>query len=197
MNDPRPAARGDGLPASTNPADATASDDAVFTTQRLVMRRLSRAHLADLQALYADPEVGRFLKPLDEAGHLRRIEEAEQMWALRGHGRVAVHDRHSGRFLGRSGLQHWPAHDEVEITWAFLREAWGHGFATETGRAWLRWGFAHLDVPYITAYIAPENEASRAVADRLGMSVRRTDVQHGREVLVYAASPETGKHEQR
>jgi RimJ/RimL family protein N-acetyltransferase len=172
----------------SQPHAAAGGDDPVLTTQRLVMRRLSRSHLGDLLALYADPEITRFLKPLDRAGHLRRIEEAEQMWATRGHGRVAVHERSTGRFLGRTGLQYWPAHDEVELTWAFRREAWGHGFATEAGLAWLRWGFEHLDLPYITAYIAPENTASRAVANRLDMTVRRTDVQHGREVLVYALS---------
>lgn len=169
------------------PRTAPGEDDVELTTRRLVMRRLGREHLPDLLALYADPEVSRFLKPLDEAGHLRRIEEAQQMWSTRGHGRVAVHERGSGRFLGRTGLQYWPAHDEVELTWAFRRDAWGRGFATEAGQAWLRWGFARLDVPSIVAYIAPENTASRAVAGRLGMTVRRTDVQHEREVLVYAA----------
>lgn len=156
------------------------------------MHRLSPAHLADLVALYADPEVARFLKPLDEDGHLKRINEAAQMWATRGHGRVAVLVRENGRFVGRSGLQYWPEHDEVEVTWALRRDAWGQGLATEAGGAWLRWGLEHLEVPYITAYIAPENLASRSVADRLGMSVLRTDVQHGREVLVYAAGPGAG-----
>lgn len=151
------------------------------------MHPLRRDHLPDLVALYADPDVGRFLAPLDEAGHLRRIVEAESMWRTRGHGRAAVLDRADGRFLGRSGLQFWADRDEVEVTWALRREAWGRGLATEAGRAWLRWGLEHLELPYVTAYIAPENLASRAVATRLEMTVLRTDVQHGRDVLVYAA----------
>ena len=172
----------------TRPDERTAPD-VVLTTARLVMRPLRRADLAELVALYAEPEVLRFLKPLDEAGHLARIDEAARMWRERGHGRVAVLDREDGRFLGRSGLQYWPAHDEVEVTWALRREAWGRGVATEAGGAWLRWGLEHLAVPYITANIAPENAASRSVAARLGMSVLRADVQHGRGVLVYAAGP--------
>ena len=164
--------------------------DAVLTTPRLVMRPLGPEHLPDLRALYADPEVGRFLKPLDDAGHLRRIEEATRMWATRGHGRVAVVERRTGRFLGRSGLQHWPQHDEVEVTWALRRDAWGHGYATEAGAAWVRWGFEHLQVPYLTAYIAPENTSSRSVAERLGMSVLRPDVHHDLPVLVYAVRRE-------
>jgi RimJ/RimL family protein N-acetyltransferase len=150
------------------------------------MRPLGRGYVADLVELYADPAVTEFLAPLDEAGHLRRCLEAEQMWAGRGYGRAAFHDRADGRFVGRGGLQYWPHFDEVEVTWALRRDAWGRGLATEAGEAWLRWGLERLDVPYITAFVAPENIGSRAVAERLGMSVLRTDTQHGREVLVYA-----------
>jgi RimJ/RimL family protein N-acetyltransferase len=150
------------------------------------MRPLTRGYVADLVDLYSDPGVTRFLTPLDEAGHLRRCLEAEEMWACRGYGRVAFHEKVSGRFVGRGGLQYWPGFDEVEVTWALRRDAWGQGLATEAGDAWVRWGLEHLDVPYITALIAPENTGSRGVAERLGMSVLRTDTQHGREVLVYA-----------
>lgn len=150
------------------------------------MRPLTLDYLADMIDLYADPGVSRFLKPLDEAGHLRRCLEAEEMWASRGYGRVALHRMASGRFIGRGGLQYWPQFEEVEVTWALRRDAWGQGLATEAGGFWVRWGLEHLDVPYITALIAPENVGSRAVAERLGMSVLRTDSQHGREVLVYA-----------
>ena len=163
-------------------------NEVVLVTPRLVMRPLMRDHLADMLDLYADPAVTRFLKPLDEAGHLRRCLEAEEMWASRGYGRVAFHDRASGRFVGRGGLQYWARFDEVEVTWALCRDAWGQGLATEAGGAWVQWGLEHLDVPYITALIAPENTGSRAVAERLGMSVLRTDTQHAREVLVYALS---------
>lgn len=159
---------------------------AVLTTPRLLMRRLTSEYLPDLLDLYADPDVVRFLTPLDEAAHLARLREAEEMWRTRGYGRAAIHERHGGRFVGRGGLQYWPHRDEVEVTWALRRDAWGRGYATEAGGAWLRWGLEHLEVPYITALIAPENTASRNVAERIGMSVARSDVQHGRAVLVYA-----------
>jgi len=163
-----------------------AHGDVVLRTERLEMRPLGPAYLPHMLALYEDPWVTEFLMPLDEAGHLDRLREHEQMWATRGLGRVAVHARDDGRFLGRGGLHHWARFDEVEVGWALRTDAQGQGFATESARAWLEWGLARLDVPYLTAYIAPENTASRAVADRLGMAVLRTDTFHGREVLVYA-----------
>ena len=162
--------------------------DVVLETARLTMPPLTRVHLPDVVALYEDPEVTRFLKDLDEAGHLQRLRESEEMWATRGYGRVALVERATGRFVGRGGLNYWPHFDEVEVAWALRRDAWGSGLATEAGRAWLDWGLEHLDVGYVTAYIAPENTPSRSVAERLGMSVLRTDVQHDREVLVYAGA---------
>ena len=155
-------------------------------TAHLSMRPLTLAHLDDMLDLYRDPAVTRFLAPLDEDGHRRRLEEAEASWASRGHGRVAVFQRSSGAFLGRSGLQYWPAFDEVEVGWAFRSEAWGRGYATEAGGAWIRWGLDHLEVPYITANIHPENTASLAVAERLGMEVLREDTFHDMPAVVYA-----------
>ena len=166
--------------------------DDLLATPRLVMRPLTREYLPDVLALYEDPDVVLFLKSLDEEGHLQRLREAEEMWATRGYGRVAIHEREGGRFVGRGGLQYWPRFDEVEVTWALRRDAWGRGYATEAGGAWLRWGLEHLDVPYITALIAPENTASLRVAEHLGMAVLRTDEQHDRPVLVYARSREEG-----
>ncbi len=160
--------------------------DVVLVTDRLVMRPLTREYVAELMELYADPGVTRFLKPLDEAGHLERCLEAEHMWTERGYGRAALHEKDGGRFVGRGGLQYWPRFGEVEVTWALRGDVWGRGLATEAGEAWLEWGFERLDVPYITAMIAPENAGSCAVAERLGMSVLRKDTQHDREVLVYA-----------
>ena len=169
---------------------ASAWTGVVLETPRLIMPPLTRAHLPDVVSLYEDPEVTRFLKSLDEAGHLQRLLESETMWETRGYGRAALLDRATGRFLGRGGLQYWVHFDEVEVTWALRREAWGRGLATEAGSAWLDWGLDHLDIGYVTAYIAPENVASRSVAERMGMSVLRTDVQHDRPVLVYARTRE-------
>jgi RimJ/RimL family protein N-acetyltransferase len=160
-------------------------------TELLSMRPLTIGNLPDLIALYADPRVTRFLQPLHEAAHLRRLEDAEASWASRGFGRVGLYERQSGRFVGRGGLHYWPQFDEVEVGWALRADAWGRGYATDAGHAWLQWGFTRLDVPYITAYIDPDNQASRNVARRLGMSPLRTDIFHDNEVIVYAASRPT------
>lgn len=159
---------------------------AVLSTERLVMRPLTLEYLPDMLELYSDPQVTRFLKPLDRAGQVRRLRENEEMWRRRGYGRVAIHDLATDRFLGRGGLQYWPQFDEVEVGWVLRADAWGNGWATGAGGAWADWAFEHLDAPYVTACISPDNHPSRGVAERLGMQVIRRDVLHDREVLVFA-----------
>lgn len=168
------------------PQENSVHDEVALSTERLVMRRLTSAYLTDMLELYSDPRVTRFLLPMDEPGHLRRLCDSGAMWQTWGFGRVAIHDRADGRFLGRGGLHYWPQFEEVEVGWVLRADVQGCGFATEAGRAWLPWGLTHLDVPYVTAYIAPENQASVSVALRLGMSALRADTLHGREVVVFA-----------
>jgi RimJ/RimL family protein N-acetyltransferase len=68
-----------------------------------------------------------------------------------------------------------------------MPEARGRGVATEAGRACVEWGFRDFALPYVTAMIAPDNDASTAVARRLGMTPLREDVLHDVPVVVYAA----------
>lgn len=98
---------------------------------------------------------------------------------------LAVLDRASGRFLGRAGLKYWPQFDETELGWVLRSDAWGHGYATEAGRACLQWGFSEFAMPYLTAMIQPENVRSIRVAERLGLTPLRTDVLLGDPVVVY------------
>jgi RimJ/RimL family protein N-acetyltransferase len=57
---------------------------------------------------------------------------------------------------------------------------------------WIDRGFRELDLPYFTANIAPENAASTAVAECLGMAPLREDTLHGGPVVVYAVRREDG-----
>jgi RimJ/RimL family protein N-acetyltransferase len=91
-----------------------------------------------------------------------------------------------GTFLGRSGLRFWPEFDETEVGWVLMPEARGLGVATESGRACVEWGFRDFTLPYVTAMIAPDNDASTAVARRLGMTPLREDVLLGIPVIVHA-----------
>jgi RimJ/RimL family protein N-acetyltransferase len=151
-----------------------------------VLRRFSAEDLDDFAALHADPEVTRFVRPLSRDEAEERLRKDEREWQERGHGLLALCDKSSGAFLGRTGLKHWPQFDETEVGWILRRDAWGHGYATEAASACVDWGFSQLDVPYLTAMISDGNTQSIAVAGRLGFSPLREDELLGEPVVVYA-----------
>jgi RimJ/RimL family protein N-acetyltransferase len=155
-------------------------------TERLTLRQLTTDDLDWLVALQADPAVARFMGAYGRAEMMAWLRSTQEEWARRGHGRIAIVERASGRLIGRTGLRHWPQFNETELGWALHPEARGRGFATEAGRACLGWGFHELDDEYLTAMIHPENESAVAVAERLDMRPLRRDLLLGEPVVVYA-----------
>jgi RimJ/RimL family protein N-acetyltransferase len=158
----------------------------LIETDRLVLRPLTTADLDEVVELHAMPEVQRTMGAFNRSAARSRLERNELEWDERGHGLVAIIEHASGRFLGRSGLKYWPQFDETEVGWVLRTDCWGHGFATEAGRACLDWGFRDLDVPYLTAMIMPDNHRSIGVAKRLGMKPLRSDSLMDLPIVVYA-----------
>jgi RimJ/RimL family protein N-acetyltransferase len=154
-------------------------------TERLLMRPVRAGDVVDLIAMHADPLTQRVFGETTRGEVEEWIERSLREWEERGHGRLAIVDRESGAFLGRSGLRFWPQFEEVEVGWVLMPAARGRGVATEAGRACIEWGFRDFALPHVTAMIAPDNEASTAVARRLGMTPLREDVLYGEPVVVY------------
>jgi RimJ/RimL family protein N-acetyltransferase len=135
----------------------------------------------------ADPEVERYLSgPLTRAQSWRSMAVHVGHWALRGYGNWVLERRDDGAFLGRAGLWHPEGWFGVEVGWKLARRAWGHGYATEAGRAALDWAFANLDVDEVISVIDPRNTASLRVAERLGMGRSRDAEHEGRAVVIMA-----------
>ena len=92
-------------------------------------------------------------------------------WKERGYGLWAVETRSTGELMGRSGLQYLPETDEVEVDFILGIAHWGQGFATEAGRASLRYGFEEIGLESVVGIVHPENAASRRVLEKLGMTL--------------------------
>jgi RimJ/RimL family protein N-acetyltransferase len=65
-------------------------------------------------------------------------------------------------------------------------DAWGHGYATEAGRAAIEWAWAALDAPELISVIQPDNARSIRVAERLGMRPLRETSLKGQSVAIFA-----------
>ena len=146
----------------------------ILETPRLVLRHLERTDLDPLYALYRDPEIRRYFP--DGTRTLEETKE-ELEWFLHGHPRQpelglwATIEKSSGVFLGRCGLLPWDIGGRPEVELAFLidKNRWGEGLATEASLGIIRYARDPLALERLICLIAPGNEASAAVARKVGM----------------------------
>ena len=157
-------------------------------TERLTLRPFREADAAALFELSQDPDVVRYVgdrraPTLQEAW--RAVAGWIGHWALRGYGQWAIEERASGQFIGRAGIINpvdWPG---AEVGYLLGREWWGRGYATEAARGAMDWGFREIGFVDLLSLIDPANQASIAVARRLGESLRGETDLMGNRVLVY------------
>lgn len=163
---------------------------AELRTERLVLRSLAVSDLDEYVALLEDAEVLRFIgdgAPATReevmAWHERTLRRnATEGWDMRT---VRQHD---GTFVGRCGIA---VHDldhgvEHEVGYIIAREHWGKGYATEAASVVRDHAFGTLGLHRLVALIAPGNEASVRVAEKLGMAYEREVPFHDRPTMLYA-----------
>ena len=139
-----------------------------LTTERLLLRLPTIDDLAAWHEIYLDAEEVWYGAPrssLDENREklLRQIAHHERY----GFGMCTV--ELAGETIGAAGLQHLEGGPEIEVGYRFLKEHWGHGYATESARASLSWGFDDLGLDRIVAVALESNVASRRVLEKCGL----------------------------
>jgi RimJ/RimL family protein N-acetyltransferase len=163
----------------------------LIETERLVLRK---PRLEDAQAflpLHTDPVAMEFIggvHPDSEADPEFPLRVWLERWELDGFGRLVVERRADGVLVGRSGLVVWDtrdwhisslceaeSHGQPELGWAFAREHWGHGYATEAALAVREWART-LVSGRLVSVVAPANVRSRRVVEKLGCTAGETVV---------------------
>jgi RimJ/RimL family protein N-acetyltransferase len=152
------------------------SEVPVLETERLILREFRRTDLDAHAATLGDAEVMRHIggEALSREDSWRRLATSVGLWTLIGMGAWVVERRSDGRYLGHIGFFNFERDIQPSITgepemgWIFDRAAQDQGFATEAGRAALRWADEVLKPVSIPAIIDLENEPSIRLAERLG-----------------------------
>ncbi len=157
---------------------ATAREPIV--TERLLMRRWRPADSEPFAAINADPQVMELLPgTLSRAESDAYIEGIEDSFERRGYGLWALELRASGELIGLTGLNRvaFGAHftPAVEVGWRLAKSVWGHGYASEAGRAALRFGFERVRLGEIVSMTTTLNLRSQAVMERIGMHREQAD----------------------
>jgi len=148
----------------------------VIETARLRLRAHRVEDLADCAAMWAEPEVVRYIggRPFTREEVWARLLRYAGHWSLLHYGYWAVEERATDAFAGELGFADFqremesPWRDVPELGYALSSRAHGKGYATEAARAALAWGDTHFDSKRTACLIHPDNLASIRVAEKCG-----------------------------
>ncbi len=167
----------------------------ILHTPRLVMREPVATDAGFILRLLNDPDWLRYIGDRgvrDQAGALGYIEERLLPgFRQHGFGLWITEPREGGPPLGLCGLLKRPNLADVDMGFAFLPAARGHGFAHEAARCVLDHAASELGLRRVVAITLPDNAASSRLLLRLGM-VRQQPVQMDDALLdLYAIDLDT------
>jgi len=161
-------------------------------TERLILRPYRRDDFVAYAALFADPEVTRFVGgiPFSREQAWTRFLRQIGMWHYFGFGFFALQDRENGQFIGEAGFHdlHRGISPSVEGTmetgWALSPRSHGQGLATEAVTAAIKWGDQHFPSLKKTCIIDIGNRASLRVASKLQFKETARTTYHGANVIL-------------
>ena len=159
-------------------------------TERLIIRPFE---LRDIDASYEmnlDPEVSQYtgdggVVPKEEMER-RIVKNVFGDYEKYGFGRLAVELKGENKFIGFTGLKYLPDMDEVDLGFRFMKQYWGMGIATESGKASIDFGFTILGLKRIIGLVLPENVKSVRVLEKLGFQYEKEFVEDGLLASQYA-----------
>lgn len=184
-------------------------------TQRLIIRPWRPfKDVRDAMDIFGDDRVARWLEDDGKDTSLRQVQGRLQRYAddtkeaTDGTGSWAAVQKDIGRVIGRVGIRRLPDLEEVrtdhvpepivdgstpdyfELEWHFRPASWGFGYATESARALVAYGFERLDLSVLLAIAPPENSRSIAVMKRLGMQYSGVTTRRygGQSLVLYRLS---------
>lgn len=147
----------------------------LLETARCGLRRFTADDREWFRALYADPEVTRYLggvKSAAQADELLQTRILDYYDVHPGLGIWMTIERATGRRLGFHLLNNIQGESIIQVGYSLVRSAWGQGFATEGAAAVLRYGFVDLGLPRIAGMASLGNVASHHVLEKIGLERR-------------------------
>ncbi len=166
----------------------------MIETARLLLRPMRAEDVDDLLHIFADPKV------MVSFGDILFDRQQMEQWVRRnldhqgqyGYGLFSVILKANGLLIGNCGLENMDEGDIVatELGYDFRSDYWNQGYATEAAAAVRDYAFQTLKLPRLVSMIRLGNEASRRVAEKIGMRLAEEITRYGRDYWVYSLARE-------
>jgi ribosomal-protein-alanine N-acetyltransferase len=154
---------------------SSASARIVAKTARLTLRELTLDDVDALREVLGDPiAMEHYPAPKTRLETEGWIRWARDSYEADGFGLWAVERAADGAFLGDCGPMLQPVDGELvpEIGYHNVRREWGRGYATEAAIACRDLVLGRLGFDRVVSIVAPENLASRRVAEKVHDTMR-------------------------
>ena len=142
----------------------------ILTTERLIIREFELSDDVALYELNSDPEVMQYTGDVyfDSVEKARELIANYSDYKRNGFGRNTVLFKETGAFLGWCGLKKLED-GTVDIGYRFLKKHWDNGYATESAKAIIDYGFKNYGLTEIIGNADVDNLSSIRVFEKLGM----------------------------
>jgi ribosomal-protein-alanine N-acetyltransferase len=171
----------------------------ILETSRLILRPFAADDLDRMAELMANKDFMRF-STAASAARTPMTREQTQSFLDKVVGwhrddlpsQFAMILRAGGTLAGYCGFFHQEVDGvkEIEIGYRLQRDFWNRGLTTEAARAVRDHGFRDLKLERVISLIHPENQASRRVAEKNGMTLERKTTFRGFPTFVFAITRE-------
>ncbi len=146
-------------------------------TERLILREFLPTDDVEMFELDSNAEVHKFLgnNPIHTIEQARAvIESVRKQYVENGIGRWATIEKASGHFIGWSGLKYIKEYENnhinyYDVGYRFMPQYWGKGYATESAKAAIEYGFNKMQLQEIIGAANELNIASRKVLEKCGL----------------------------
>ncbi|HEX7847473.1 MAG TPA: GNAT family N-acetyltransferase [Chitinophagaceae bacterium] len=160
----------------------------IFETERLIVRRYAAEDFEHFFRLNGDEEVVRYIRPVQNREQAK--ESFEKVLTAYdeqpGRGRWGVFSKANGEFAGSFAIIPIPwDQQKIQMGYAFPKENWGKGFATELTVKGLEHFWASTTVPEIYGVTEIPNVASQKVLLKAGFVFWEIVTENGIALNVY------------
>jgi [ribosomal protein S5]-alanine N-acetyltransferase len=147
-------------------------------TPRLLLREFRHEDVTGMFELNSDPRVMYYLGEklhVTPEQSLEQIEYVRQQYADHGIGRWTAIEKASGEYIGWCGLKFItePENNRThfhDVGYRLIPRFWGNGYATESAKAALEYGFGTLQLQEIIGMCNEKNLASRRTLEKCGLT---------------------------